>query len=137
MKSSWYFSNNCSVIGQQKLVCSSARKSNHGNRVHCCLDNYSHCQTGQTEVLLCRLKKENVLSVHPVLWLFFIPPHISHHTLRSLPLPGLSEVRKEEEPAPPLVANQEQRSVLLARLLKDRLQTPAGRKRAVVWICSF
>lgn len=50
----------------------------------------------------------------------------SQHTLRSLPLPGLGEVRKEEEPAPPLVANQEQCSVLLARLLKDRLQTPAG-----------
>lgn len=49
----------------------------------------------------------------------------SQHTLRSLPLPGLGEVRKEEEPAPPLVANQEQRSVLLTRLLEDRLQTPA------------
>lgn len=46
--------------------------------------------------------------------------------MRPLPLPGLREVRKKEEPAPPLLANQEQRSVLLPWLLEDRLQTSVG-----------
>jgi len=49
-----------------------------------------------------------------------------------LPLPGLSEVREEEEPAPPLLANQEQRSVFLPRLLEDGLQTPAARQESML-----
>lgn len=47
-------------------------------------------------------------------------------TRRPLSLPRLSEVRKQEEPPPPLVTDPEQRSFLLSWLLEDRLQRPAG-----------
>lgn len=62
-----------------------------------------------------------------IISLLFTPSlnFISKLTLRLLSLPGLSEVGEEEEPAPFLVANREQGSILLTRLLKDCFQTPA------------
>ena len=55
-----------------------------------------------------------------------LPGRHGNRKSRPLPLPRLREVGEEEEPAPSLLANQEQRSVLLPRLLEDRFQTPAG-----------
>lgn len=51
---------------------------------------------------------------------------VSQHTLGLLPLSGLCEVGEEEQPAPPLLTNEEQSAVLLPWLLEDGLQTPAG-----------
>lgn len=55
-----------------------------------------------------------------------------HHTLWLFTFPGLSKVRKEEEPAPFLLANQEKRSILFSRLLKDCLQTPVEQKQSML-----